>query len=127
MEKKKVRDYIATIGGFKQFRNRVDEIIEHFDFEKVHKVMELLNWRWACYEDENYEDCYDTVPSVGALRIQARKLLIDAVDKGYGGCGGFEVSCFVYEDGPEEEGDPDDFEHSVHLELKFVIESGGSL
>jgi len=25
----------------------VEEVIENFDFEKVHKIMEILDWRWA--------------------------------------------------------------------------------
>ena len=26
---------------------KIEEVIENFDFVKVHKVMESLNWTWA--------------------------------------------------------------------------------
>ena len=29
------------------FRSKLDELLKEFDFEKVHKIMDLLDWRWA--------------------------------------------------------------------------------
>lgn len=130
MERKKVKDYIQTPEGYKQFRDKVDEILINFDFEKVQKVMKALDWKWAFWEDIEGEQHTAEVPDIHALQCQAQKLLIDAVEKGYGGTGGFEVSCYVYdpcdEDGvPYTPDEPDDFEHSVCLSLTFVVEEYG--
>ena len=127
---KRVKDYIQTLEGYKQFRNKVDAILLNFDFEKVHQVMSNLDWVWASWEDEDMNIHNSEVPSVYALRQLAYQLLIDSVEKGTGGTGGFEVECYVYdlvdEDGvPYEPDEPDDFEHSVCLNLQFVVESFG--
>lgn len=42
----------------------IDEILDNFEFEKVHKVMTFLDWRWV-----------GVLPDVADLRAQARKLL----------------------------------------------------
>lgn len=44
----------------------IDEILDEFDFEKVHKVMVVLDWKWHNT---------DGVPSIGDLRRMARSLL----------------------------------------------------
>lgn len=61
----------------------IDEILDEFDFEKVHRVMLALNWKW-----------YDTegIPSIADLRRMARSLLKQVVEsKGIHsvGSGGF--------------------------------------
>lgn len=38
---------LKDIDRQKFFRSKLDELLEEFDFEKVHKIMDLLNWRWA--------------------------------------------------------------------------------
>lgn len=131
-EKKTVRDYISTLAGYKQFRDRVDEIILHFDFQKVHDVMEMLDWKWASWYDEDEDQHINEVPSVYALRTRAYQMLLDAVEKNCGGSGGFEVRTYVYdlvdENGvPYTPDEPDDFEHSVHLSLKFIVEEQGTV
>lgn len=130
--KKKVKDYISTIEGYKQFRNKVDYIILNFDFQKVHDVMEMLDWKWASWYDESEDQHTNEVPSVYALRTKAHQMLLDAVEKNCGGSGGFEVRTYVYdlvdENGvPYTPDEPDDFEHSVHLSLKFVVEEQGTV
>ena len=44
----------------------INEILDEFDFEKVHRTMKVLEWTW-------YGS--DGVPSIGDLRRQARELL----------------------------------------------------
>jgi len=69
----------------------INEIIEEFDFEKVKKVMELLEWTW-----------HDVgIPSIGKLVKTAEKLLNDCFDKCldnkadyFVGTGGFMVRAF---------------------------------
>ena len=130
--KKKVKDYIQTLEGYRQFRNKVDDILLNFDFEKVHQVMSELGWVWATWEDEEGDTHHGEVPSVYALRQLAYKLLIESVERGPTSTGGFEVKCYAYdlvdEDGvPYAPDEPDDFEHSVCLDLRFIVESFGEI
>jgi hypothetical protein len=46
--------------------DQVEEILDYFDFEKVAKVMEALDWKWWSIGE---------VPGTGPLRRQARRLL----------------------------------------------------
>lgn len=125
--KKRPKDYIQTVEGYRQFRDQVDKILEEFDFVKVRRVMEILDWHWGFWDDRDCNSRQNEVPDEYALRKEARRLLIDAVEheRGCGGTGGFEVTAFVYEDNPDNE--PDDFEHQVCLALKFVVESFGEV
>jgi len=50
----------------------INDIIENFQWEKVHKAMEALNWTW--------HDSEGKTPSIGALFRCATKLLHDAYD-----------------------------------------------
>ena len=79
----------------------------YYDFERVHKVMETLNWTWASSGG---------VPSVDVLKEQAVDLLIKCFqqsEKNKEDCimatGGFEASSYYKEDG------------EIDFELKFVI------
>jgi hypothetical protein len=51
-------------------QEQIVEIMANFDFKKVRKVMELLNWRWTDVG----------VPEVLHLRKAARKLMGDIQD-----------------------------------------------
>jgi hypothetical protein len=51
-------------------RQAIPMIFERFDFEKVQRVMEFLNWTWA---NEG------GVPSIASLKTTARDLLEDCV------------------------------------------------
>jgi len=48
----------------------IETIMDEFDFHKVQRYMESVNWHWA--------DCEDT-PSVTLLRRTAKQMLMDAV------------------------------------------------
>ena len=50
----------------------IDKVIENFDFEKVHKVMCALNWKWADH------DRYD-VPSISRMCELSLTLLMQVV------------------------------------------------
>lgn len=63
----------------------IDDIIDEFDFERVRKVMIMLNWQWAQTAD---------VPSVLEMKKTARNLLrrmCEESDLDFYGTGGFEV------------------------------------
>ena len=85
----------------------VDKILDEFDFEKVKKAMDALEWV--------YHDSPDKTVSVGELRRMARRLLDEVYDKPPSpeytiGCGGFEAFRFM------SVGDP-----TKYLSLKFVV------
>ena len=52
-----------------EYIQAADEIIDEFDFERVKKVMDFLNWHWVV--------C-DGVPYVSDLRKEARRQLVEA-------------------------------------------------
>ena len=52
----------------------IDDVLSDFDFEKVHRIMEELDWRW-CEEDDAH------VPSIYTLIKQAKELLSKAFDE----------------------------------------------
>lgn len=85
----------------------ISGIIENFDFEKVHKVMEFLEWGW--------QD--DGVPTIGKLMLSAQKRLEEAFDycnsnktNYYTGSGGFHIKA-----------DYDKKEGCTYLELSFQL------
>lgn len=60
----------------------IDNILDEFDFERVHKAMVALNWQWHNT---------DGVPTIGDLRRTARDLLRTVVQDNHVmvGSGGF--------------------------------------
>jgi hypothetical protein len=87
----------------------IDEIMDWFDFEQVHKVMTALDWKWGDAE---------SVPTMPELRKQARELMKTALiglsnnfeEKNYSAAtGGFEVTAFLEEDDVR------------ILDLKFIV------
>lgn len=55
--------------GIIDYRDVIDDILDNFDFEKVHQTMVALNWKWAGYKE---------VPEVPDLRKFARTRLKEA-------------------------------------------------
>lgn len=93
-------------------QKQIDYVLDYFDFEKVHKTMEALDWNWSTTEG---------VPMIGELRSRARELLTEAVTKvkqnqefGAGhtiATGGFRATANRYEDDPEK----------IYLRLSFEV------
>lgn len=85
----------------------IETILDEFDFHKVQKAMEALDWTWASSAG---------VPAIGELRRCARRLLKYATDADIAvpeymtGTGGFEVSRHLY---------PGDAKR--YYSLKFVV------
>jgi hypothetical protein len=79
----------------------IDAIINEFDFDRVHRIMRLLRWK---YGDENLEL---KTPSKKDIIDAAYRVMKGAVRSGFCACGGFEAT---YEEG--------------FLTLKFVPVSG---
>lgn len=53
---------------------QIDNIIQNFDFEKVHKIMKILKWKWVIGGKL-------VIPSLQQLVEKARSLLIEAATK----------------------------------------------
>jgi len=49
----------------------INEVLAHFDFEKVHNVMKAINWTWAG----------EGVPSIKVLKEEAEERLQNAIDQ----------------------------------------------
>lgn len=87
----------------------IDEIMDWFEFEKVHKVMEDLDWTWVSVGTR--------VPTLQDLRSSARRelhLAYDGLEKHGGdnyftGSGGFFASAHKLQNG------------KVSLSLKFAV------
>lgn len=85
---------------------RLNEIMSQFDFEKVHRCMILMNWRWVT--DTGFE-----VPDLKTIKHSAKGLIITVIlsylrqkISGYSGSGGFQVSYNHYHD---------------YIEMQFIL------
>jgi hypothetical protein len=56
-------------------QEQIDDIMDHFDFEKVHKAMVALEWVW-----HNSSTGRSEVPERWEIRKRARTLLHNAMD-----------------------------------------------
>lgn len=97
----KNKDYLLT---FTQ-RAKIRDIMENFDFKKVHTIMEQLGWKWA--------GCRFGVPTMEELKDEAKRILTEAcVAKTHISTGGFRA---VFEEGWP--GDP-----NPYVGLEFILE-----
>lgn len=85
----------------------IEDILDEFNFVKVKKTMDALEWK--------YFDSPDEFVNIGELRRMARNVLEDAYNypnQEYycGGCGGFECTRHMFA-GDEKK----------YLNLKFVV------
>ena len=82
---------------------KIKSILNHFDFNKVKNIMDILNWKWALSKNG--------VPDMDEIIGLATRLLIDAcVEKTNISTGGFRA---VYDDNGD--GDP-------YVGLEFIVE-----
>jgi hypothetical protein len=71
-------------------RKAVDNIMDWFDFEKVHKTMKALRWEWM--------DAEEKIPCQGEIREKARQLLTEAIQTEMSiGTGGLQVTYIPVE------------------------------
>ena len=69
----------------------IEECMDWFEFERVHKAMVLLDWKWGMDDDAE-------VPDLPSLRKTARGYLRSAIEQCTGthftvGSGGFEATA----------------------------------
>ena len=85
---------------------KINDIMDNFDFDCVHRVMEFLNWKWV------FAKTSSGVPSIDEIRDFAFDLLVRAAkEKTNIASGGFKA---VYEDSDED--NPDKF-----IQLEFIL------
>jgi hypothetical protein len=100
-------------------RDKIDEIMDRFDFDRVHKAMVALNWKWVGAGTSEVPSKYD-------LKRQARRLLNGAYEtmcqedsdgRGYLATGGFVATFELNKNARPREN------MNVTVELRFVVES----
>ena len=93
-------------------KKMINECLASFDFAKVHKVMEQLNWQW------NKSISETGVPTIGELYQKAENLLYDCSqsygsgERCYYSCGGFMAERVPYDE------DSNDIEYKLY----FILE-----
>ena len=75
----------------KTFDELFDEILENFDWERVHKTMVFLDWDW-------YDKKGSKVPTIGSIIKKAKELCLSAYNSNVDSVatGGF---CATFDDG----------------------------
>ena len=81
-------------------KKKIKKILKHFDFDRVHNVMEHLNWGW--------KDTDGKVPSIDQLKDLAKRLLSQvAEEEGFYSSATGGLKAIKYENGS--------------LELEFIL------
>lgn len=86
----------------------IDDIMDNFNFEKVHKVMEFLNWTWW-----NNELKKDINPTIQDIRSDARKKLKRILEENHSSIESGGLVARKYDDGT--------------ISLEFKIEYWGDI
>jgi hypothetical protein len=151
---KTMKEYLSTPEGMKQMWEKVNEVLDNFDFTKLIVTMEALDWGWACTEAEaeEYESAgcvtkwYDETPrgwrfwpQYPQLMQYARRLLVQCIEdmpedetEWSVSTGGFMAKAYISTDEERAEyygaevANVDDFAHSVDLSLYFIVEESTS-
>jgi len=72
----------------------IDDIIDEFNFEKVHKAMTALNWRWVIPANDHASPLKLQVPNLVRLKEFARCRLIGSIKTGLCFSGGLKAEYF---------------------------------
>ena len=97
-------------GQHLDMRDIIDEVMDGFDFEKVHQMMTAVNWRWHGEE---------FTPSVSELRAVARRQLRDAHTGCLKHCSGYTVAS----GGFTAKVDYDDADDNFYVYLSWGIDN----
>ena len=144
---KTLKEYLDAPGGRKQMQSDIDEILRWMDFEKIAKVMDFLDWGWVEEDGKDMEgrrlvakEGYTTyIPTEKDIMLKAKNIIdytvesaLEAEAKGEFerhyevDSGGFICELDIIDDDMRKnfwgEDVPDDYEHSVDICLKFVLE-----
>ena len=148
---KTMKEYISTAEGVRQMWDKINEVLDGFDFNRVAAVMEALDWKWSCAkaEAEDYEEAGCIVawgegldedhcmyrPEYPQLITAVRKQIVKAIEGMPDGethwstsTGGFKVEIWISTDEERAEywgsdvANVDDFAHAVDISLYFIAE-----
>jgi hypothetical protein len=72
----------------------IDDIIDEFNFEKVHKAMTALDWKWAIPVTGDDGSLILQVPNLARLKAFARCRLIGSIKTGLCFSGGLKAEYF---------------------------------
>jgi hypothetical protein len=78
--------------------NKIDYIIDHFNFEKVLLAMTALDWQWQTTEGNGL-----AIPTLSKLKATAIRLLKESIANKCVGTGGFRAEYFASTKDQEEE------------------------
>lgn len=142
-----MREYLSTAEGVGQMWEKVNVVLDNFNFGAVRTTMTFLDWGWSCgreeaerHEEEGCrvkwpEDGEDTClyyPDYPQIYKFARDLITSTVrdmpdDEGRwsSSTGGFKVEVAIVRD-EDAAGEPDDFGHRVDITLYFIVEESTS-
>lgn len=89
-------------------KEKIESVMRHFDFKKVHDVMDFLDWKWY-----SATSGVPAVPSVDELKSEAKRLLVSACcERTCVAAGGLKAIC-------EHDGEYDD---DPYVALEFILE-----
>lgn len=97
--------YFINIGEYmkKRFQKGIDEVLKEFDFERVHKVMTLLEWKWCVPGRVTTE-----IPTLEYIKDRAKEILqhaaeeaVSSKDEYYISTGGFRAEAKYYKKDPK--------------------------
>lgn len=72
----------------------INDVIEEFNFEKVHKAMTALDWKWATPNTSDDGYLKFQVPTLVRLKEFARYQLIGSIKTGFYFSGGLKAEYF---------------------------------
>jgi hypothetical protein len=75
----------------------INDVIEEFEFEKVHIAMTSLDWKWITSLDAITNQLM-AVPTIARLKQSATQLLISSIKSGFAGSGGFVARYSTHEE-----------------------------
>lgn len=133
----------------KQMMGRMNDILDNFNFGAVYTAMHSLSWAWAVPDgmldeyikagkevahDPEFPELATYMPDFDDVERHGRNFLYNGLTEAAEhdeyewatSAGGFELRVWVLDDEARKdvygEDAPDDFEHSVDIWFKFVIE-----
>ena len=124
--KKTLKEFLSDPRSYRQFRDDVDRCLLYMDWEKIHRVMKKLKWKWSKWIDNEFNEHTNTVPSVFGIKDHVYdmiKRMEDWIlehgddDRYLCGTGGFEYEMYICK-----ESDVDDYYHRVRFVVRFVVE-----
>lgn len=93
----------------KRFQKEIDAVLKEFDFDRVHKAMTILDWKWSVPGSATTWAGSDVqVPSLEYIKDRAKEILQNAAEEAvfskeeyYVSTGGFRAEAKYYKKDPK--------------------------